>query len=239
MSLITTEIRLGMVESTMDSARSAATSQDFLLVTAEGQTRGKGTRGRVWQSPRGNVHLTVGINRRHLPAERLALLPLEIGVLLWEEAAGRLATPGRKALSLKWPNDLLLEGSKVAGILMESHGDFLLCGAGVNVAEAPAVEDGGASSACLSSWGMPREDSQAFAEGFYRRVIKALSQSGDFEADAVLLAWQAKVDWERTHQLRERAGSLWVKPVSVNRLGHLLVRHLDGSTEWLVSEYLT
>lgn len=239
MPLITSEIRLGVVESTMDSARSAAEGQDFLLVTAEGQTRGKGTRGRVWQSPRGNVHMTVGINRRHLPSERLALLPLEIGLLLWEEAAGRLEPAARKSLFLKWPNDLLLEGSKVAGILMESHGDFLLCGAGVNVAEAPSVEDGGASSSCLSRWGMPAGDSQAFAEGFYGRVIRAFSRAGDFEADAVLLAWQAKVDWERTHQLRDRAGSPWVKPLSVNRHGHLLVRHLDGTTEWLVSEYLT
>ena len=171
MALLTTEIHLGMVDSTMESAWAIAKEQDFLLVTAEGQTRGKGTRGRVWQSPKGNVYMTVGINRRHLPPERLALLPLEIGILLWEEAAGRLDDSSRKSLFLKWPNDLVMAGAKAAGILMESHGDFLLCGAGINVAEAPRVEDGGAATACLSRGGMPATDSQASSGPSSRRFL--------------------------------------------------------------------
>lgn len=221
----------------MDAARAAGAGQDFLLVTAEVQTRGKGTRGRAWQSPAGNVYMTVGIHRRLLPADRLALLPLEIGVLLWEEAASRIGEAARRDLTLKWPNDLLLRGGKTAGVLMESHGDMLLVGAGVNVAAAPEVTDGGSPSACLSQAGMPAGDALAFAEGFYGR-LKAAFSTGAFDPEAVLLAWQGKADWNRHHRLRDREGSPWVQPVSLNRQGHLLVRHPDGATEWLVSEYL-
>src|SRR5687768_8512602 len=137
MSLLTREIRLETAESTMDSARAALSGEDFLLVTADTQTRGKGTRGRPWQSPRGNLYMTVALHRRRLTAGRLALLPLEIGLLLWDEAYSRLPEAPRKDLALKWPNDLLLRGGKAAGVLMESLGDHLLCGIGVNVAVAP------------------------------------------------------------------------------------------------------
>lgn len=232
------EIRLESAESTMESARSALSGEDFLLVTAATQTRGKGTRGRPWQSLRGNLHMTVALHRRHLPPARMALLPLEIGLLLWDEAASRLPASARKALLLKWPNDLLLDGGKAAGVLMESHGNHLLCGVGVNVAVAPEVEDGGSPTACLSAAGMPEGDAPAFAEGFFRRVMGAFTADGEGDPAGVLLAWQGRCDWERSHRLRERPGAPWVRPISLNRHGHLLVRHADGASEWLVSDYL-
>jgi BirA family biotin operon repressor/biotin-[acetyl-CoA-carboxylase] ligase len=224
----------------MEEARSAFSGQDFVLVTAAVQTAGKGTRGRVWQSPRGNVHMTVAIHRKRLPPHRLALLPLEIGILLWEESASRIPLEARKALSLKWPNDLLLHGRKAAGVLMESHGDALLCGIGINVAEAPPVADGGSETACLSEAGLSPADAPALADGIYRRVVAAFSipAAEAPERESILLAWQSRCDWTRRHRLRDRAGQPWVEPVSLNADGHLLVRHGDGSTEWLVSDYL-
>jgi BirA family biotin operon repressor/biotin-[acetyl-CoA-carboxylase] ligase len=240
--MITTELRLGIIDSTMEAARAAAGGQDFLFVTAEGQTRGKGTRGRSWKSPAGNVYMTVGINRRHVPPERLALLPLELGLLLWEEAASRLSPSSRRLLGLKWPNDLLFGGRKAGGMLVEGHGDMLLCGIGVNVAHAPEVADGGSPSACLADAGMADGEAASLAEGPYGRVAAAFGRP-DFNPEAVLMAWQSKVDWELPHRLRDRPGMPWVKPVSVNRQGHLLVRHMDGgvetgASEWLVSDYL-
>lgn len=238
MSIFTREIRLATAESTMDSARAALAGEDFLLVTADTQSRGKGTRGRHWQSPRGNLYMTVAMHRRHLTPGRLALLPLEIGLLLWDEAACRIPDAAKKTLTLKWPNDLLLGGSKAAGVLMESHGDHVLCGVGVNIAVAPEVADGGATSACLADAGMSPEEAPAFADGFFRRCLAAFPGSGDGDPGSVLLAWQGRSDWERSHRLRDRPGKPWVRPISLNRHGHLLVRHADGSSEWLVSEYL-
>lgn len=240
---ITTELRLESVDSTMDAARAVAGTQDFLLVSAESQTGGKGTRGRPWYSPSGNIYMTLGINRRHLPAERLALFPLEMGTWLCEEACLRLPESRRSGLVLKWPNDLLIRGagasppSKTAGILMESYGEFLLAGIGINVTEAPAVADGGTPSACLADHGMPVSETPALVEGLYRRVLAAFA-AGNPDPEKVLLAWQAKVDWQANHRLRDRPGHPWVLPVAVNRQGHLLVTHGDGSLEWLVSDYL-
>jgi BirA family biotin operon repressor/biotin-[acetyl-CoA-carboxylase] ligase len=236
--MITTEHRLGTVDSTMDAARALAADQDFLLVSAEEQTRGKGTRGRAWQSLRGNVYMTLGIHKRHLPPARLALLPLEIGLHLWEAAAARVASSERLSLTLKWPNDLLYRGSKAAGILMESHGDFLLIGIGINVAGAPPVTDGGTPSACLADAGMDKTGKGLLVEDIYRRIREAPSDAERYDPDAMLLAWQGKVDWNRSHHLRDREGRPWVQPVSVNRHGHLQIRHTDGSREWLVSDYL-
>lgn len=238
MATRTSELHLTECESTMLSARGLLAGQDFLLVTSGTQTGGKGTRGRAWQSPPGNVYMTVGIHRGRLPPERLALLPLELGLVLWEEAAARIDASLRRGLTLKWPNDLLLDGRKAAGMLMESHGDHLLCGVGVNVAVAPEVGDGGAPAARLADAGVAPEDCRAFAEGFYRRARAALEDPGSFDPEAVLMGWQARCDWNRAHRLRDREGMPRVQPVMLNRQGHLLVRKADGSTEWLVSDYL-
>jgi BirA family transcriptional regulator, biotin operon repressor / biotin---[acetyl-CoA-carboxylase] ligase len=234
----TSELRLRSVGSTMDAAKALAAEQDFLLVSAEEQTRGKGTRGRPWQSFPGNAYITMGIHRRHLPPARLALLPLEMGLHLWDAAAAALPAASRPRLALKWPNDLLLGGGKAAGILMESHGDFLLIGIGINVAGAPQVADGGTPSACLAEAGMPVAAKDALVEDIYRRVQAAPRRDPDYAAESILLQWQGKVDWNRVHLIRDRPGAPQVLPLSVNRHGHLQVRHADGSREWLVSDYL-
>jgi BirA family biotin operon repressor/biotin-[acetyl-CoA-carboxylase] ligase len=69
------------------------------------------------------------------PAQALSLVA---GLALIEALDG--ATPGER-LSLKWPNDLLLDGVKVAGILLERQGDRVVIGFGVNLAAAPRLED--------------------------------------------------------------------------------------------------
>jgi BirA family transcriptional regulator, biotin operon repressor / biotin---[acetyl-CoA-carboxylase] ligase len=235
--MITAEARLESVGSTMEAARALAGGQDFLLVSAREQTRGKGTRGREWRSAPGNIYMTVGVHRRHLPPPRLALLPLELGLHVWEECADRLPPAARPALRLKWPNDLLWQGRKAGGILIESQGDFLLAGIGLNLAHAPRVGDGGAPSASLAEAGIAPEAREDVIEGIYRRIREAPS-GGTYDPETLLLTWQAKVDWERTHRLRDRPGTPEIKPVSVNAQGHLRVRHGDGREEWLVSEYL-
>jgi biotin-[acetyl-CoA-carboxylase] ligase BirA-like protein len=236
--MITAEIHLDTVESTMETAKAMADGQDFLLAWADAQTHGKGTRGRRWQSLMGNVYMTIGIHRRHLSRERLALLPLETGLHVWEECAARVSPAHRKDLTLKWPNDLLLDGRKTAGILMESHGDFMLIGIGVNVAGSPPVADGGTPSACLADAGMPVEGKDPLVEGIYRRIREAPAAGDLYSPESVLLQWQGKVDWNRAHRLRDRPGTPIVLPLSVNRQGHLQVQHADGSREWLVADYL-
>jgi biotin-[acetyl-CoA-carboxylase] ligase BirA-like protein len=239
------------VASTMEVARQEASELDFLLVTAERQTQGRGTKGRPWQSPKGNVYLTAAIHRRFLSATRLRLFPLEAGLVLWEAAATFISPGKRMQLRLKWPNDLLWDERKTAGMLLESAGNHMLIGVGINIAEAPLISDGGTPSACLAEAGADLESAPLVANAFFECLQLRLSPlpstiSGTSQLTEtavanypdVLSEWQAKALWDTSFYLRDRPGRPKVRPVEVNSDGHLCVRFADAHEEWLVSEYL-
>jgi BirA family biotin operon repressor/biotin-[acetyl-CoA-carboxylase] ligase len=105
-----------------------------VVILAETQGKGKGRLGRSWFSPRGvNIYLSL-LLRPHQPAREFPLFSLATAVAL-VEAIG--ATTGLK-VEIKWPNDILLNDKKVAGILLETETDggqapSLVVGIGVNV----------------------------------------------------------------------------------------------------------
>jgi BirA family biotin operon repressor/biotin-[acetyl-CoA-carboxylase] ligase len=113
-----------------------------LAILAREQTAGRGSRGRAWLSPPGNLYLSVLLRPRGAAAE-LGGWALLAGVALSEALARRLGD--RSALRLKWPNDVLLRDRKVAGILLDSATarsggiDWLVIGFGANLAVAPGV----------------------------------------------------------------------------------------------------
>ena len=135
------------------AARAGAAEGEWLV--AERQNAGRGREGRVWASPAGNLYASTLIQLRadDPPAPGLALVA---GVAL-EETTGlflarRVASYGRTSLSgedardpqegrvelrLKWPNDLLLGGAKLAGILLERQDNAVVAGFGVNLAHHP------------------------------------------------------------------------------------------------------
>jgi len=225
------------VASTMETARAEAKDHDFLLVTAETQTAGRGTRGRPWHSPRGNIYLTIAVHRRHLPAERLKLFPLETGIALWA-AVSSLLPPASTALRLKWPNDLLWDGRKSAGMLLEAAADHVFVGVGVNVAEAPPIADGGTPSACLAEAGAPEDCALPVAKAFYAGLRARLLDPHAGSPDLILSTWRAQALWDKPLRLRDRPGRPEVLPVGINTEGHLRVRFADGREEDLISEYL-
>lgn len=244
----TKEIFLDTTSSTMDEARklianftpdknsgSPRSELDFLLVSAQMQTSGKGTRGRIWLGDLGNIFITFGIHRKYLSNERLALFPLEFGVWVWETAAENIYPENRASLKLKWPNDLMYRGFKTAGILMESLGNYVLVGLGVNVVRAPEIFDGGKSSMCLSEAGMGIKQNSEFIASLYLRLQKKLQ--GEI-SEHLLLDWQAKVDWNARYRIRDREGQPQVKIISINAQGHLQVENEDGNREWLIADYL-
>lgn len=104
------------------------------LVASE-QSAGKGRQGRQWVSPKGNFFgsTMVELQPGDPPAPSLSLAA---GLALIE--AVDVAVPGLE-LMLKWPNDLLLGGEKLAGILLERSGDRIVAGFGVNLASAPSL----------------------------------------------------------------------------------------------------
>ena len=143
-------------------ADSAAVEGDWLV--ARSQSTGRGRQGRQWQSAVGNFHGSTLIVLRpdDPPAPSLSLAS---GLALID--AAQIAAPGA-GLQLKWPNDLLLGGAKLAGILLERSGDRIVAGFGVNLAEAPVLED--RATAALSY----KISSQAFAPLIAAAFARAL-----------------------------------------------------------------
>jgi BirA family transcriptional regulator, biotin operon repressor / biotin---[acetyl-CoA-carboxylase] ligase len=118
-------LHLRATTSTNDRARELAQAgaPHGTLVTAGEQSAGRGRQGRTWSAPAGSA-LLMSLVLRDAPA----LLPLAAGV-----AVAEVASPDAK---LKWPNDVLVDGRKVAGILAEGrpHDGWAVLGIGVNVA---------------------------------------------------------------------------------------------------------
>lgn len=117
--------------STMDRARERLPSPGYLII-AEAQTAGRGKRGAVWESPRGEdlyfSFLTGPLDQRASPFA----ITLAVGLGIAEAVE---ALTGVEAL-VKWPNDVRLKERKIAGILVESNGDFsegVVVGVGLNV----------------------------------------------------------------------------------------------------------
>jgi len=106
------------------------------LVALE-QEAGRGRQGRAWVSAEGNFYGSTLVQPRadDPPAQTLSLVA---GLALIE--AMDIAVPDRP-LMLKWPNDLMLSGKKLAGILLERNADRIAIGFGINLANAPALPD--------------------------------------------------------------------------------------------------
>ena len=114
------------------------------VYTADFQTAGRGRLDHKWQSaPSANLMMSVVLSVEGLSPEAISTLPLVIGLAVVRAVRGLLPqgdgersprTPPAELLPLlKWPNDVLVGGRKVSGILCERHGDFVIAGIGVNV----------------------------------------------------------------------------------------------------------
>ncbi|THD47377.1 MAG: biotin--[acetyl-CoA-carboxylase] ligase [Bradyrhizobium sp.] len=131
--------RLDRVGSTNDEARTLGIAGDpgRLWVVAKEQTRGRGRKGRFWSSPPGNLYASALIVDPGPPA-----LAPQLGFVAGVALAQAVEDLGGREFALKWPNDLLWRGAKVAGLLAESvttKDRRLACviGVGVNCRSAP------------------------------------------------------------------------------------------------------
>lgn len=136
---------LPQIDSTnAEAARLAPTLSAPHWILALRQTQGRGRRGRDWHDPEGNFAATYVSNPGGPPG--LVAQRSFIAALALHEAL--VTVTGRpEAFSLKWPNDVLLNGGKLAGILLESIGQgtkvgHLAIGIGVNLRAAPQAEAG-------------------------------------------------------------------------------------------------
>ena len=141
--------------STNDEAMSRARAGEPgpLWIVAARQTAGRGRQGRSWISPEGNLHASLLLTDPSSPA-LAAQLGFVAGVCLID--ALREATGAGERIKLKWPNDALLDGAKISGLLLEASQSLsgalaIVVGFGVNCAHHP--ENLAYASADLSSFG--------------------------------------------------------------------------------------
>jgi len=125
-------------------------AEEGLWLRAERQSAGRGRLGRAWVSEPGNLYATTLVRLR--PADPgPASLALVAAVALHQTVAVFL--PADRPACLKWPNDLLLDGAKLSGILLERSGDAVVIGVGVNLAHHPHLPDRATTS--LAAAGAP------------------------------------------------------------------------------------
>lgn len=180
-------VALESVGSTNDEAMKMADAgaAEGTVVWARQQTGGRGRRGRRWVSPVGNLYSST-VLRPDCPAPRAAELGFVSAL-----AVADIVPPGR-AVRLKWPNDVLVDGGKVAGILLESAVDqsglvqHVVTGIGVNVAFAPELPEMRYPGAVLGG------SVQDALEGLAASLAKRLVQWRRDGFPAVREAWLAK-----------------------------------------------
>lgn len=200
---------LEQAPSTNDAARAwlADGAPHGAVVTAARQTAGRGRQGRTWVSPPGALALSMVV-REGVDG----LLSLRAGL-----AVARVAGP---AARIKWPNDVLIERRKVAGILVELVDGAAIVGIGINVAvDVTALPDEVAARA--GSLGRAPEELSAVAEQLVAALREALAETGE-----QVLAQFAARDALAGQVVRWTAGEGTAEGVSPS--GRLRVRSATG-----------
>jgi BirA family transcriptional regulator, biotin operon repressor / biotin---[acetyl-CoA-carboxylase] ligase len=200
------------------------------VVTADEQTAGRGRQGRTWTAPAGSALLYSAVLRPI--EERHAVLPLAVAVAVCETA--EVLRPGIEC-QVKWPNDVHLEGRKLAGILIEARPQdgWAVLGVGLNLTigadEFPEELRDRAISLFGSASAVPNAPHRRKRNSAATAAAEMLSGRLDFwldaDAEAVLGAWRARdalrgreVSWDKGSGVAD----------GVDERGFLLVRLADG-----------
>jgi BirA family biotin operon repressor/biotin-[acetyl-CoA-carboxylase] ligase len=191
------------------------------VVTADEQTAGRGRQGRTWTAPPGSALLFSAIVRPL--GKRHPLLPLAVPLAVCETAE-RLRP--EVECKVKWPNDVHLEGRKLAGILIEARPqeEWAVLGIGLNltIAEDEFPEELRDTATSLFA---DAPETTGVAEGARVALSEALERWVEADSATILTAWRERdtllgreVSWERGSGVAE----------GIDERGYLLVRLADG-----------
>jgi BirA family biotin operon repressor/biotin-[acetyl-CoA-carboxylase] ligase len=215
------------------AAAAQAGEPEGLIVVAEQQTAGRGRRDRRWESPpRAGLMVSVLLRPAEVPSRRWGWLPLLAGVAL-REAVQRIT---ELDATLKWPNDLLVQDAKCAGILAEVTGDAVVVGIGLNVttrvAELPPPAGRPATS--LQIAGAQSTDRDPLLRALLRRLAGWYAgwrdAGGDAEMCGLLGAYRAGSSTIGREVRVELPGGddLSGTATDVDADGQLVIRSADG-----------
>jgi len=205
-------------------ARSGA--PEGLWLRAERQTGGRGRQGREWQSPPGNLYASTLVRLRPAdpPAPTLAL----VAAVALHEVASAFARGA--PVEIKWPNDLLVAGGKLSGILLERLDDSVVVGFGVNLADHP--DDTARPATSFGAFGEAPEP-DAFLEALADSFGGWLERWRGEGFGPVRARWLAAAHPPGTPLSTHTASGAWVEGLfdGLDESGALRLRLPDGSTQ--------
>lgn len=222
------------IASTNTSAMASAAegAEEGTVLVAEEQTAGRGRGSHSWQSPRSTGIYCSVILRPQLPPLKVLVLSLAAGLAV--RAAIR-QLDSRVNVDLKWPNDLLIDGRKVAGILTEMNAEatrvrYLVVGVGVNVNQQSFPKDLPAISlqiATGSTWS--RVELVAALLKSLDREYRDLLQDRSAQ-DSILRRFAESSSWVQGKNvvIQEDGSTLQGTTVGLDANGFLLVRTAHG-----------
>ncbi len=179
-------VELTTVGSTNDWVAERTRAEDGLWCRADTQTGGRGRRGRLWISEPGNLYASTLARKRRGdgPQQQLSF----VAALALADAFDKYVKPGR--ITLKWPNDVLLDDRKCAGILLEGHGDATVIGFGANLAHHPDFVDRPATS--LQAAGIVPPSAAEFLEPLRSSFAALRDLWRDAGFEPIRRAWLAR-----------------------------------------------
>lgn len=191
---------------------------------ADRQTAGRGRQGREWRDGLGNFMGSTAIRLRHGDPPP-ASLSLVAGLALHETAAQHL--PARTGM-LKWPNDLMAGGAKLAGILLERIDDWIIAGVGVNLTSAPELP--GRRTVALSAYG-PAPERDVFAANLALHFSREVARWRTYGLGPVIHRWLAAAHPAGTALTVQRPGETLLQGrfAGLNDDGSLRLALADGT----------
>ena len=226
-------VRASTASTNDDAWEALATLGDGAAVLALEQTRGRGRAGRRWETAPGRgLALSVAL-RLGCDVRQAGVIPLAAGLAV-AQACHALGVP---AARLKWPNDVVVEGRKLAGVLCEMRraaggGDAVVIGIGLNVrheaGEFPEELRGQATSLALEGAAVSLEDAAAEV---LRRLEPLWNEVQEGDRAAVLAEWSGRcAHWGRPVTVRTPAGPVSGVALRLDPDGGLVLR-TDGGAE--------
>jgi BirA family biotin operon repressor/biotin-[acetyl-CoA-carboxylase] ligase len=214
-------------------ARGRAGEAGPLWITARAQTAGRGRRGRTWVSEPGNLHATLLLTDP-APPERAAQLSF-VAALAAHDAIAACAPAFGGRLAFKWPNDVLLDGAKLAGILIEAEGTcplIVAVGLGINCAHHPAGTEFPATD--LAAAGAHVGAAQLFGALSLAMIDRLREWETGFAS--IRAAWLARAGG-RGGEVHARLGAreLTGRFETLDEAGRLLLRLPDGKLETIAA----
>lgn len=207
-----------------------AGAAEGLVVRTDAQTAGRGRGGRTWESPPGGVYCSV-LLRPNLRADQIGALSLVVGVAI-AEALEQL-TPVR--CQLRWPNDVLVGGQKIAGVLIQSRLgteliDFVNVGIGIDVAQPLTTLPPVATTLHVAA-----NDESIAVDHVFAALLERLERWYTLFVDAAgrpsLDQWRARAAYlGTTVSVRGSSGDVTGVMQGIDDAGRLLLLMSDGNT---------